>query len=87
VRVFEKPIAGFRVLTYHYRTSHRPNEGMEFAFHLLCEVGEPWQVAALRAQQELADEQGCAVETVELPCWPWYVDALIPNNLSGENHV
>lgn len=65
---------GNQVLSYSYDY----NDGeMYFCFHLLSEVGQPWQEEARQALALLCTERDSRVVTVELPEYPWYVDALV----------
>lgn len=64
-----------RVLHYSYSVDG-PMVGM--CFHLLCEVGEPWQAAAkAKLDALLAANPSFELKQVELPAHPWYVDALV----------
>ena len=56
-------------LTYRYNIG----PGMGFAFHLLCEVGEPWQPDARAALDDLR-RKGYRIETRELDAAPWIAD-------------
>lgn len=73
MKVTSKLIQGVRALTYTYS----PCREAVCEFHLLSEVGEPWQKAARRQRDALALRMKCEVKTVELPAHPWLVDALV----------
>lgn len=64
-----------RMLTYKYAVG----KDFGFAFHLLCEVGEPWQAQAKQAQADLCARTNSHVVTVELQEKPYLVDALVKN--------
>jgi hypothetical protein len=72
MKVFTTPIQGFSVLCYQYSAGRE----MSFKFHLLTEVGEPWQREAKALAQKLADKRGCKIVTKELHAYPWYVEVL-----------
>lgn len=72
MRVYTTPIQGFSVLCYRYRLS----EGGYCKFHLLAEVGEPWQREAKALAQALADKHASKIVTKELDAYPWYVEVL-----------
>lgn len=57
------------MLRYRYRAGGC----MDFDFHLLCEVGEPYQQWF---REEIA-ERGLKVETRELDCYPWVADFVV----------
>lgn len=78
MKVYTSNIEGVRVLNYVYRAS--PDMG--FHFHLLSEVGEPWQPQAQWLAEQLAKEANADIKQVELDCHPWYVDALIKRSKS-----
>ena len=59
-------VANNGMLTYKYDVS----DEISCAFHLLCEVGEPYQQAFI---DEIA-ERGMTVETRSLDCAPWVAD-------------
>lgn len=63
---------GYRVLTYRYDA----NQYLGFKFHLLSEVGAPWQSEA-KAMQRALLKPGEQVVQVELSTKPWYVDAIV----------
>lgn len=67
-------IEGHTVVVYRYTAGAY----LDLKFHLLCEVGEPWQAAAKAQLDELCAERKCKVVQVELQARPWYVDALVP---------
>jgi len=71
VKVTTKRMEGHRVLSYQYDV----NRDIGFSFHLLSEVGEPWQAEAKAKQQALLKPGECVVQ-VELSAKPWYVDAI-----------
>jgi hypothetical protein len=71
VKVTTKRIEGHRTLVYSYEV----NKDIGFTFHLLSEVGEPWQTEARELQQALL-KPGQEVRQVELTGKPWYVDAI-----------
>lgn len=73
MRVFTKDMEGHSVLTYSYNASR----DMGFQFHLLGEVGEPWQEQARKKALALAKERKCVIDTVELTKRPWLVDVLV----------
>lgn len=57
------------MLTYRYRAS----ADMSFAFHMLCEVGEPWQADA-KAELDKLRERGYRIETRDIDEAPWIAD-------------
>lgn len=57
------------MLTYRYDASRE----MSFGFHLISEVGQPWQIDAKLEQQRLRDA-GYTIETRELDAYPWLAD-------------
>lgn len=64
-----------RVLHYSYSV---PGPLIGFRFHLLCEVGEPWQAAAkAKLAALLQANPAYELQTVELGAAPWYVEALV----------
>lgn len=73
MKVYTRRIEGHQVLCYNYNVS--PTVG--FNFHMLCEVGAPWQAEAGRLARALAAKRGCTIGQIELAASPWYVDALI----------
>lgn len=73
MKVFTKDMEGHTVLTYSYQATR----DMGFQFHLLNEVGRPWQEAARKKALALAKERGRVIETIELTKRPWLVDALV----------
>ena len=80
VRVYTRMIEGNRALNYAYQAS--PDMG--FRFHLLCEVGQPWQAEAKRKADKLAARSGCVIGQVELESAPWFVDALINKEVKND---
>lgn len=71
IQAYEK----LKVLHYSYSVNG-PLIG--FRFHLLCEVGEPWQARAKAGQALLLRANpSCEVRGVELDAPPWYVEALV----------
>ena len=72
MKVYVRLAHGHRMLNYSYGNSHA-----KFCFHLLCEVGEPWQAEAKLALTELCEKTKSTVKTVELDQRPWYVDTLV----------
>lgn len=63
-----------RVLHYTYQL----NAQVGMRFHLLCEVGEPWQAAAKgKLAVLLKANPGYELRSIELPRAPWYVEALV----------
>lgn len=73
MKVTTTRIEGHDALNYRYSAGH-----MEFRFHLLCEVGEPYQPAMKEQLATLCAERKCKVVQVELKAPPWYIDALVP---------
>lgn len=73
MKVHTQLIEGHSALVYTYDIG---DDG-ECMFHLLCEVGQPWQAEARALAEELAEERGCTIQQVELDARPWYVDALV----------
>ena len=71
-KVFTTPMAGHKVLTYHYGTA-----GFSCKFHLLSEVGAAWQPECRRLANQLARKQGGSIQQIELSASPWYVDAIV----------
>lgn len=64
-----------RVLHYAYSVG-APGDGA--CFHLLCEVGEPWQATAkAKLAALLRANPAYELQTVELGAAPWYVEALV----------
>ena len=59
------------MLTYKYG-----NPDMTFNFHLLCEVGQPWQ-PEFKMLLDGLHLKGYTIETRELPCPPWVADYAI----------
>jgi hypothetical protein len=57
------------ILTYRYNVS----SDFGFAFHMLCEVGEPWQPEF----KAMIAKTGMKIETRELDHPPWMADFLI----------
>jgi len=78
LKVYTSNIEGHRALNYVYRCS--PHMG--FHFHLLSEVGEPWQAQAAEMALRLAQQANADIKQVELDYCPWYVDALIERSES-----
>lgn len=71
IQAYEK----LKVLHYSYSVNG-PLIG--FRFHLLCEVGEPWQAAAkAKLAALLQANPAYELQTVELGAAPWYVEALV----------
>lgn len=75
IRVYAKPGQdGTRILNYVYNAT--PEIG--FHFHLLSEVGEPWQAQAKAKLAGLVRANpNYELKTIELDYKPWYVDALV----------
>lgn len=73
MKVYTQLIEGHQALTYAY--SAGPDR--RFSFHLLSEVGAPWQREAEEMANTLAKARGCVIRQVELSAEPWYVDALV----------
>jgi len=70
-RVSTTPL--IRVLRYRYTAGGC----MDFDFHMLCEVGQPYQPAArVQVAEILAKNPGWEVQTIEIDRKPWLVDAL-----------
>jgi hypothetical protein len=67
-------IEGHTVLVYRYEAG----KYLKLKFHLLSEVGAPWQAAAKAQLAAICAETKCKVVQVELQAAPWYVDALVP---------
>jgi len=57
----------------HLRYRYDVGTDMSFDYTLLCEVGLPYQNAAVRARNLLAKDR--EIIQVDLPCAPWYADA------------
>lgn len=74
MKVTTTHIDGHTVLVYQYQA----NAHIGFKFHLLSEVGEPWQPLAKQALANLCYMRKSRVVQVELDRKPWYVDALVP---------
>ena len=73
-----KAYESVRVLHYTYSVGG-PLVGM--CFHLLAEVGEPWQAAAkAKLAGLLRANPTYELRTVELSAAPWYVEALVKRN-------
>lgn len=70
-----KQYQAVRVLHYTYTLG---GPMIDVKFHLLSEVGEPWQAAAkAKLDALLAANPSFELKQVELPAHPWYVDALV----------
>ena len=68
-----------RVLHYAYSVGAL---GGRACFHLLCEVGEPWQATATaKLAALLRAKPAYELRTVELGAAPWYVEALVKKNI------
>lgn len=76
MKVFTKKHGEHNMLCYSYDVS----KDMSFCFHLLSEVGEPWQLSARMLRDELAWKRGCVVQTVELDKRPWLIEVLVKEN-------
>lgn len=74
MKVSTTKIEGHTAVTYRYDAGAY----LKLKFHLLSEVGEPWQAAAKAQVAALCAERKCKVVQVELQAKPWYVDALVP---------
>jgi len=81
MRVTVRKIGGVRALRYRYTAG----ECMDFDMNLLCEVGVPYQPAAIAQVKDILRDRdpGCEVQQVELPERPWYVDAIV--SIAQEN--
>ena len=75
MKVTTKSMEGHLALTYTYKVGSV--SGLGFKFHLLSEVGAQWQPEAEQMANALAKKQGCVIKQVELNSKPWYVDALV----------
>jgi hypothetical protein len=75
MKVTTKWMEGHLALTYSYTVDSA--SGLGFKFHLLSEVGAPWQARAEQMANALAKYQGRVINQVELNAKPWYVDALV----------
>lgn len=73
MKVTLQTIEGHRALTYTYTAT----PGVTCQFHLLCEVGEPWQAEAKRKMGAICRRLNMTVQATELSAYPWYVDALV----------
>lgn len=73
MKVTVKNIEGHKVLKYVYEA----NEHLSFAFHLISEVGEPWQAEAAKQAHQLAMKHRGVIKQIELSASPWYVDAIV----------
>lgn len=73
MKVYTRTIEGHRVLHYSYRAGPE----MAFLYHLLSEVGAPWQGELGRMAASLAESQGCVIKQTGLSKSPWYVDVMV----------
>lgn len=73
MKVYTSDIEGVCVLNYVYDAGHY----LTFRFHLLSEVGAPWQAQAQEMAERLAKVCNADIKQVELDQHPWYVDALV----------
>lgn len=76
MKVTARWVEGHLVLTYAYHISR----GMGFRFHMLCEVGGPWQAKAKAQLAVLCRKHDSVVKCVELQAKPWYADTLVPKS-------
>lgn len=74
MKVSTTKIEGHTALVYRYNAGAY----LKLKFHLLSEVGAPWQAAAKAQLAAICSERRCKVVQVELKAAPWYVDALVP---------
>lgn len=66
-----------RVLTYKYTVSKE--DGIHCRFHLLSEVGEPWQAEMKEMLAVFCREHNAHVETREFIGHPHFAEVLIDN--------
>lgn len=70
-----------RVVHYVYALG---GTGGEVKFHLLAEVGQPWQgLVQAKLAGLLRANPSFELKQVELPTHPWYVDALVRKPAAG----
>ena len=72
MKCFTENIAGHQVLCYDYRAG----SDMRFKFHLLSEVGEPYQKQMRALANTLASANNAVIVTKELDQYPWYADVM-----------
>ncbi len=75
MKVFTKQIDGVQVVLYQYR----PSYDCMCEFSLMSEVGEPWMAQAKEAARLLEIANNATIEQLELGCYPWFADVLVPN--------
>jgi hypothetical protein len=73
MKVYTKNEYGHKVVHYVYDAS----EYLRFRFHLLCEVGQPWQREAQEQLETLCKKTNSEVVTIELDHKPWLIDTLV----------
>ena len=72
MKCFTENIAGHQVMCSRYDV----NKDIGFCFHLMAEVGAPYQKQMRALANSLASARKSVIRTIELDQAPWYADVM-----------